>query len=83
MDHQPPPFFKRGPAPVALLSFYVALSVALLVVDARLQTLEVLRQALSMFTHPVQQLAHLPAQFSITPAIISSAWRVCRMKTRS
>ncbi len=62
MDHQPPPFFKRGPAPVALLSFYVALSVALLVVDARMQTLEVLRQALSMFTHPVQHLAHLPAQ---------------------
>ena len=31
MDHQPPPFFKRGPAPVALLSFYVALWVALLV----------------------------------------------------
>ena len=62
MDHQPPPFFKRGPAPVALLSFYVALSAALLVVDVRLQTLEVLRQALSMFTHPVQQFAHLPAQ---------------------
>ncbi len=62
MDHQPPPFFKRGPAPLALLSFYVTLSVALLVVDARLQTLEVLRQALSLFTHPVQQFAHLPAQ---------------------
>jgi rod shape-determining protein MreC len=62
MDHQPPPFFKRGPAPVALLSFYVTLSVALLVVDARLQTLEVLRQALSLFTLPVQQFAHLPAQ---------------------
>jgi len=63
MDQQPPPFFKRGPAPVALLSFYVLLSMALLVVDARLQTLEVVRQALSMFTHPVQNLAHLPAQF--------------------
>ncbi|MBL8394153.1 MAG: rod shape-determining protein MreC [Candidatus Accumulibacter sp.] len=62
MEHQPPPFFKRGPAPVALLSFYVALSVALLVVDARLQTLEVVRQALSLFTHPVQQLAQLPLQ---------------------
>ncbi len=62
MDHQPPPFFKRGPAPLALLSFYVTLSVALLVVDARLQTLEVLRQALSLFTQPVQQFAHLPAQ---------------------
>lgn len=63
MDQQPPPFFKRGPAPVALLSFYVALSLALLVVDARFQTLEVMRQALSMFTHPVQNLAHFPAQF--------------------
>ena len=63
MEHQPPPFFKRGPAPMALLTFYVALSAALLVLDARFQTLEMLRQALSMFTHPVQQLAHLPAQF--------------------
>ncbi len=62
MDQQPPPFFKRGPAPVALLSFYVALSLALLVVDARFHTLEVLRQGLSMFTHPVQSFAHLPAQ---------------------
>ncbi|EXI67337.1 MAG: Rod shape-determining protein MreC [Candidatus Accumulibacter adjunctus] len=61
MENQPPPFFKRGPAPLALLSFYVALSVALLVVDARLQALEVLRQALSLFTQPLQQLAHLPA----------------------
>jgi rod shape-determining protein MreC len=47
---------------LALLSFYVAVSVALLVVDARLQTLEVVRQALSLFTQPLQQLAHLPAQ---------------------
>ncbi len=62
MEHQPPPFFKRGPAPLALLSFYVALSIALLVVDARFQALEVLRQALSMFTHPLQQLAHEPAR---------------------
>jgi rod shape-determining protein MreC len=62
MDYQPPPFFKRGPAPLALLSFYVALSVALLVVDARFHTLELLRQALSMFTHPLQQAAQAPAQ---------------------
>lgn len=63
MDHQPPPFFKRGPAPLALLSFYVALSLALLVIDARLQALEVLRQAISTFTQPVQHLAQLPVQF--------------------
>lgn len=63
MEQAPPPFFKRGPAPLALLSFYVALSLALLVVDARFQALDAFRQALSMFTHPVQTLAHFPAQF--------------------
>lgn len=60
MDHQPPPFFKRGPAPLALLTLYVALSVSLLVVDARFQTLGLLRQALSVFTHPLQQVARTP-----------------------
>ncbi|MBL8397563.1 MAG: rod shape-determining protein MreC [Candidatus Accumulibacter sp.] len=63
MDHQPPPFFKRGPAPLALLTFYVALSLALLIADARLQMLEMLRQGLSLFTHPVQNMAHLPGQW--------------------
>ena len=45
MDHQPPPFFKRGPAPLARLAFYAALSVALLFIDARFQTLELVRKA--------------------------------------
>ena len=62
MDYQPPPFFKRGPAPLALLSLYAALSVSLLVVDVRFHTLEILRQAVSMFTHPLQQVAQAPAQ---------------------
>lgn len=62
MNHRSPPFFKRGPAPLALLSFYAALSLALLVVDARFNTLEILRQALSVFTHPLQQLAQAPVQ---------------------
>ena len=44
MDHQPPPFFKRGPAPFARLSFYAALSLALIFVDSRFQTLELVRQ---------------------------------------
>lgn len=62
MDYQPPPFFKRGPAPLALLSFYVALAVSLVVVDARFRTLDLLRQGLSVFTHPMQQLAHAPVE---------------------
>ena len=62
MDHQPPPFFKRGPAPFARLSFYAALSLALIFVDSRFQTLELLRQGVSVFTQPLQQLAHTPIE---------------------
>ena len=77
MDYQPPPFFKRGPAPVALLSLYAALSIFLLIVDARFHTLELLRQGLSMFTHPLQQAAHAPAQiFSNTGSYFSSVDRL-------
>jgi len=63
MEHQPPPFFKRGPAPLAQLSFYAALSLALIFVDSRFQTLELLRQGMSLFTHPLQQAAHAPADY--------------------
>ena len=62
MDHQPPPFFKRGPAPLAQLAFYAALSIALIFVDSRFQTLELLRQGISLFTRPVQQFAHVPVR---------------------
>lgn len=60
MDHQPPPFFKRGPAPLARLFFYVTLSVALLFIDARFQTLDFMRQGVSWVTHPLQQAVHFP-----------------------
>jgi rod shape-determining protein MreC len=63
MDHQPPPFFRRGPAPLARLSFYAMLSLALLFFDSRFQTLELLRLAVSLFTHPLQQAAHAPVEF--------------------
>lgn len=62
MDHQPPPFFKRGPAPLALLTIYVAISIALLVVDARLRALEFVRQAIAAITHPLQEAAHQPVR---------------------
>ena len=63
MEHQPPPFFKRGPAPLAQLSFYAALSLALIFIDSRFQTLELLRQGMSLFTHPLQQAAHAPVDY--------------------
>ena len=35
MDHTPPPFFNRGPAPLVRLAFFASLSLALLVLDAQ------------------------------------------------
>ncbi|MEO8410991.1 MAG: rod shape-determining protein MreC, partial [Propionivibrio sp.] len=61
--NQPPPFFKRGPAPLARLTFYATLSLALIFMDSRFQTLELLRQGVSLFTHPIQQVAHAPVDF--------------------
>jgi len=62
MDHQPPPFFKRGPAPLALLSFYVAASIALLILDTRFKYLEVVRQGVAVVTQPLQLFAQMPAR---------------------
>jgi rod shape-determining protein MreC len=60
--YDPPPFFKQGPAPLALLTFYIALSIALSILDAKFRYLEVLRQAVSVVTYPVQVVAQLPGR---------------------
>lgn len=45
-----------------MLTLYVAVSVSLLVLDAKFRYLDILRQALAVVTHPLQQLAHAPAR---------------------
>ncbi|MCL2523042.1 MAG: rod shape-determining protein MreC [Betaproteobacteria bacterium] len=60
IDHAPPPFFKRGPAPLALLTFYLAISLALFVVDLRVQSLGLLRQSVALVVDPVQRVAQMP-----------------------
>lgn len=62
MDRQPPPFFKRGPAPLALLSFYVALSIALMIVDLRFRYLAVVRDVVAAIVQPMQIVAQIPAR---------------------
>ncbi len=62
IDHSPPPFFKRGPAPLALLSLYLGCSLSLMVLDHKFHYLEILRQAVAVITTPVQMLAHAPAK---------------------
>ncbi len=58
--HPPPPFFKRGPAPLARLFFFVSLSLVLLVADLRFHTVEWVRLGVAMVLWPVQRIAYLP-----------------------
>ena len=60
IDHAPPPFFKRGSVPLALLTFYIAISVALFVVDLRAKSLDLVRQSISLIVDPVQRVAQTP-----------------------
>lgn len=59
-DRAPPPFFKRGPAPLALLTFYIAITLAMFVVDLRLKSLDLLRQSVALVTDPIQRIAQTP-----------------------
>jgi len=77
VEHTPPPFFKRGPAPLVRLAFFAALSVALLVLDARLRMAEALRQSLALLAQPLQTLAVLPgAAFGRVAGYFSSQTRL-------
>src|SRR2546423_10937559 len=60
MDHTPPPFFKRGPAPLVRLLFFASLSLALLVIDARFRYVEGLRSWLALAAYPLQRAATAP-----------------------
>jgi len=60
INHAPPPFFKQGPAPLALLIFYIAISLAIFVVDLRFRSLELLRQSIALVIDPVQRVAQTP-----------------------
>jgi len=62
MDHSPPPFFKRGPAPLVRLFFFASLSLALLVVDARFRYAEGMRVWLALAAYPLQLAATLPIE---------------------
>ncbi len=60
VGHAPPPFFKRGPAPLVRLAFFVSLSLVLLVADLRFHTLEWARLAVATAAWPLQRLTWIP-----------------------
>jgi rod shape-determining protein MreC len=66
MDHTPPPFFKRGPAPLVRLFFFASLSLALLVIDARFRYAEGLRNWLALAAYPLQRAATAPVELLLS-----------------
>lgn len=60
MIREPPPFFHRGPSPLARLTFFTIIAVALMIADHRFHALESVRLSLSVLAHPVQQMAAIP-----------------------
>lgn len=61
MENTPPPFFKTGPTPLARLLIFSALSIVLLIADARFRYLNVLREVAAVIVYPLQRLAAAPA----------------------
>ena len=60
LGSSPPAFFKQGPSAVSKLLFFSALSVLLMVADARFGVTQPLRAALSVALYPIQWLAMRP-----------------------
>ncbi|MGF6264285.1 rod shape-determining protein MreC [Paraburkholderia youngii] len=60
MEYSPPPLFKQGPSALARLVFFVVLALALLISDARFQTLEIVRGVLGAGLYPLQRAALVP-----------------------
>ncbi|MFP3890557.1 rod shape-determining protein MreC [uncultured Ralstonia sp.] len=60
MNYSPPPLFKQGPSATARLVALVMLALALLVIDARLSVLGVVRQVVSVVLYPIERVVLIP-----------------------
>jgi rod shape-determining protein MreC len=59
---EPPPFFHRGPSPLARLTFFMLFAIGLMIADHRFHALATVRLSLSALVQPVQQVAGWPGQ---------------------
>jgi len=62
MEYTPPPFFRQGPSAVARLVAFAALSLLLLVLDARFKVLERVRFGVATLLYPMQRAARAPGE---------------------
>lgn len=60
MEYNPPPLFKQGASARARMLFFALLAVALLVADARLHALALIRQGVGVALYPLQSVALMP-----------------------
>lgn len=60
MIREPPPFFHRGPSPLARLTFFTIFAIGLMIADHRFHALETVRMSLTVLANPIQQLANAP-----------------------
>ena len=77
MEHSPPPFFNRGPAPLVRLAFFASLSLALLVLDARFRYTEGLRSVLALARYPLQSLDRLLMEETGLPVSVADDPLTC------
>ncbi len=60
MEYSPPPLFKQGASARAKMLLFALLAVALLLADARLHALSLIRQGVGIALYPLQVAAILP-----------------------
>ncbi|SEI50128.1 rod shape-determining protein MreC [Paraburkholderia diazotrophica] len=88
MEYSPPPLFKQGPSALARLIFFVLVALALLISDARFNTLEIVRGVLGAGLYPLQRAALVPrdifmgaADLAVTSATLRS--ENAKLRTRN
>jgi rod shape-determining protein MreC len=60
MEYSPPPLFKQGTSASVKMIVFACISIALLVVDSRLDTLSTMRQMVATALYPLQTAALVP-----------------------
>ena len=59
---EPPPFFHRGPSPLARVLFFGLVSIVLLFADSRFRVLEDARHAVGVLLFPLQRVVRMPGE---------------------
>ncbi len=65
MEYSPPPLFKQGASARVKVVFFSMVAIMILVIDARLQTLNLVRQIMGSALYPLQMVALMPRDIII------------------